>query len=107
MQPSTTPGTRIIEETGAEHEPPFHLILLDDDHHTYEYVVFMLGRLFGYSVEKAFAIACVVDSQGQAVLMTGPYEEARRRQEQVHSFGADPRMPECKGSMSAVIEPAP
>lgn len=97
----------MIEETGAEHEPPFHLILLDDDYHTYEYVIFMLGRLFGYPVEKAFAIACVVDSQGQAVLMTGPYEEARRHQEQIHAFGADPRMPECRGSMSAIIEPAP
>jgi len=106
MQPSTTPGTRVIEETDAEQEPPYHLILLDDNHHTYEYVIMMLGSIFGYPVEKAFAIACVVDSQGQAVLMTGPYEEMRRRQEQIHAFGADPRMPESAGSMSAVIEPA-
>jgi len=106
MQPSTTPGTRAIEDTSVKHEPPFHLILLDDDHHTYQYVIVMLGSIFGYSVDKAFAIACMVDSQGQAVLMTGPYEEMRRRQEKIHAFGADPRMPESAGSMSAVIEPA-
>lgn len=106
MQPSPSPGTKVTEETSPGHEPPFHLILLDDDHHTYEYVIVMLSHIFGYSAEKGFAIACVVDSQGQAVVMTGSYEETRRKQEKIHSFGADPRMPECRGSMSAVIEPA-
>ncbi len=105
MQPQTTPGTRVIEETGTSYAPLYHLILLDDDHHTYEYVILMLGRLFGYSPEKGFAIACVVDSQGQAVLLTGGYDEARRKQEAIHAFGADPLMPDSAGSMSAVVEP--
>ena len=102
----TSPGTRIIEETDERIEPPFHLILLDDDHHTYQYVIFMLGKLFGYGPEKAFAMACAVDSQGQAILMTGSHDAVERKQNEVHSFGADPLMPQSKGSMSAVIEPA-
>ncbi|MFN0148278.1 MAG: ATP-dependent Clp protease adaptor ClpS [Dehalococcoidia bacterium] len=102
----TSPGTRIIEETDERLEPPFHLILLDDDHHTYQYVILMLGKVFGYGPEKAFAMACAVDSQGQAILMTGSHDEAERKQNQVHSFGADPLMPQSMGSMSAVIEPA-
>ena len=102
----TSPGTRIIEETDVRIEPPFHLILLDDDHHTYQYVIFMLGKVFGYGPEKAFAMACAVDSQGQAVLMTGSHDAVERKQNEVHSFGADPLMPQSKGSMSAVIEPA-
>jgi len=102
----TKPGIEIFEDTDEQLEPPFHLILLDDQYHTYQYVVHMLGAIFGYEVEKAFAIACVVESQGQAVLMTGSKDEADRKQHEVHSFGADPLMPECKGSMSAVVEPA-
>jgi ATP-dependent Clp protease adaptor protein ClpS len=84
----------------------YHLILLDDDHHTYQYVVLMLGAIFGYSFDKGFAIACVVDSQGQAVVLTGSHDEVSLKQQQVHAFGADPLMADCRGSMSAVIEPA-
>jgi ATP-dependent Clp protease adaptor protein ClpS len=102
----TRPGIEIFEDTDQELEKPWHLILLDDQYHTYTYVVHMLGRVFGYSPEKAFAIACVVDSEGQAILMTGRRDEVERKQEMVHAFGADPLMPESKGSMSAVIEPA-
>jgi ATP-dependent Clp protease adaptor protein ClpS len=101
-----TPTTHVEDATGEQHEPPYHLILLDDNEHTYQYVVAMLATIFGYAPEKGFAIACVVDSQGQAILMTGPLDEVRLKQDQVHAFGADPLMPGCKGSMTAVIEPA-
>ncbi len=87
-------------------EPPYHLILLDDNEHTYQYVVHMLGSIFGYNHQKAFAMACVVDAQGQAILMTASHDEVQLKQEAVHAFGADPLMPECKGSMTAIIEPA-
>ena len=106
MPTVTSPGTRVIDETEIEPEKPYYLILLDDDHHTYEYVVRMLERIFGYSREKGFAIACMVDSEGRAILMTGTHAEAEAKQSQVHAFGADPLMADSLGSMSAVIEPA-
>lgn len=102
----TRPGIEQREETGEAYEPLYHLILLDDDEHTYQYVVVMLNRIFGYSPEKGFAIACVVDSQGQAIVMTGPKSVVVQKQRAIHSFGADPWMPTSKGSMTAVIEPA-
>jgi ATP-dependent Clp protease adaptor protein ClpS len=101
-----TPTTHVEDTADPTKEPPYHLILLDDNEHTYQYVIAMLGSVFGYAPEKGFAIACVVDSQGQAILMTGGLEEVRLKQDQVHAYGADPLMPECKGSMTAVIEPA-
>ncbi len=106
MATTTVPDVRETPGTHPTHEPLYHLILLDDDHHTYQYVVLMLGAIFGYSFDKGFAIACVVDSQGQAVVMTGSRDEVSLKQQQVHAFGADPLMTECRGSMSAVIEPA-
>jgi len=105
-QPMTSPGTRVIEEPDTSLEPMYHLVLLDDDHHTYQYVIEMLNVLFGYSRDKGFVIACVVDSQGRAVVWTGPKDQCENRQSQIHSFGADPRMETSKGSMSAVVEPA-
>ncbi len=106
MTTQPTPSTRVIEDTDRELDRPYHLVLLDDDSHTYPYVVAMVGAIFGYSREKGFAIACVVDSQGQAILMTGPRDEVELKQQLVHAFGPDPFMEQCAGSMTAIIEPA-
>lgn len=106
MSAQPSPGTRVLEDVDEQLEPPYHLILLDDNEHTYPYVIHMLGAIFGYSREKAFAIACMVDSEGRAIVMTGPKGEVELKQDAIHAFGADPLMPESKGSMTAVIEPA-
>jgi ATP-dependent Clp protease adaptor protein ClpS len=87
-------------------EPLFHLILLDDNDHTYEYVVELLGHVFGYAAGKAYALACVVDSEGRAIVETSSKERVMLHQERIHSFGADPRIPRCAGSMSAIVEAA-
>lgn len=102
----TSPGTHVIEATDQALEPFYHLILLDDDQHTYQYVIEMLNAVFGYSREKGFAIACAVDNDGRAIVMTAPKPRCETKQEQIHSYGADPRMPVSKGSMSAILEAA-
>src|SRR6266852_142623 len=92
--------------TEAALEPLYHLILLDDNDHTYEYVVELLGRVLGYAPAKAFALACVVDSEGRAIVETAAKKRVLSHQQRIHSYGADPRIPRCAGSMSAVIEEA-
>ncbi len=106
MGASPTPEVEPHPGTDEQLEPPYHLVLLDDNEHTYNYVIHMLGALFGYPPEKAFAIACIVDSEGRAVIMTGAKADAELKQDAIHTFGADPLMPECKGSMTAVVEQA-
>lgn len=105
-QPVVSPGTRVLEDTDEELEPLYHLILLDDNDHTYEYVIRMLNDLFGYPPEKGYAIACVVDSEGQAIVLTAPKVKAELKQDQIHSYGADPLMERSTGSMSAILEAA-
>lgn len=87
--------------------PPYNLILLNDDDHTYEYVIHMLQKLFGYPPAKGYQMACEVDSTGRVIVLTTTLERAEFKQEQIHAFGPDKRLPRCKGSMSAIIEPAP
>ena len=84
--------------------PLYHLVLLDDDDHTYAYVIEMLAKVFGYGAEKAYVLACVVDSEGRVTVETGSREQVTGHQHQIHSYGADPRIERCKGSMSAVVE---
>ena len=87
-------------------EPPWHVILLDDDEHTYAYVVEMLMSIFGYELEKAFKMAATVDAHGRVIVATVHKELAELRLDQIQTYGSDPRVKNCRGSMSAVIEPA-
>lgn len=84
----------------------WRVVLLDDDEHSYEYVIEMLGRVFGFPAEKGYQLAQAVDTQGRATLLVTHREHAELKQQQVHGYGADPRIAACKGSMSAILEPA-
>ena len=86
--------------------PPFHVILLNDDDHSYAYVIAMLGELFGHPVEKAFQMAREVDSSGRVIVLTTHKELAELKREQIVGYGADAAIAGCAGSMSALIEPA-
>lgn len=106
-----TPG----EQTGTEVRPAapkprtaplWHVVLLDDDDHTYAYVIEMLGTIFGYGHQKAYQMACEVDTTGRVIVATLVFEQAEFKQQQIHAYGADPRIPHCRGSMRAVLEPA-
>ncbi len=86
--------------------PLFHVVLLDDDDHTYDYVIEMLQRLFLLSQFEAFRHAVEVDTTGRTIVITCELPQAEFARDQIHAFGPDPLLPRCKGSMSAVIEPA-
>ncbi len=86
--------------------PLYHVVLLDDDDHTYEYVVEMLCKLFQHSQEFAFKLACEVDGAGRAIVETTVLERAELKRDQIHAYGADRRLKRSRGSMSAKLERA-
>jgi ATP-dependent Clp protease adaptor protein ClpS len=99
------PKTRPEEQTRKM--PMYNVVLLDDDDHTYEYVITMLQQLFGYPREKGYQMAVEVDSTGRVIVLTTTKEHAELKRDQIHAFGPDPYSSRnCKGSMSAIIEPA-
>jgi ATP-dependent Clp protease adaptor protein ClpS len=104
MAAGTRKQTAVQERT--ELAARWHVVLLDDDEHTYAYVVEMLGAVFVYSPSKAYRMAVEVDKTGRVIVWTGAREVAEFKQERVHGFGADARILTCKGGMSAVLEPA-
>jgi ATP-dependent Clp protease adaptor protein ClpS len=101
--PVTTPDTGTFE--GDRLAPLYHVILLDDDEHTYEYVVEMLGALFFLPPEVAFRHAVEVDTTGRTIVITCEKAQAEFGRDQIQAYGADPRMPKSKGSMTAIIQP--
>jgi ATP-dependent Clp protease adaptor protein ClpS len=86
-------------------QPRYHVILWDDQHHTFEYVIHMCQVLFGFTMERGFQVAKEVDQSGRAILLTTTKEHAELKQEQIHAFGYDPMASQSAGSMSATIEP--
>jgi ATP-dependent Clp protease adaptor protein ClpS len=86
--------------------PPYNVVLLDDDEHSFEYVILMLKKLFEHPLAKGLQMAMEVHTTGRVVVATTNLEQAELKRDQIHGFGPDPRIPRCKGSMSATIEPA-
>jgi ATP-dependent Clp protease adaptor protein ClpS len=88
-------------------QPPYNVILHNDDDHTFEYVITMMQVLFGHPREKGYQIAQEVHNSGRAIVLTTSREHAELKCDQIHAFGPDPlSSKDCKGSMSASIEPA-
>jgi ATP-dependent Clp protease adaptor protein ClpS len=104
VAPGLTPALQ--DELGQEHGKLFHVVLLDDDEHTYDYVIEMLQKLFFLPLETAFKHALEVDTAGRTIVITCDLPQAEFGRDQIQGYGADPRMPQSKGSMSAIIEPA-
>jgi ATP-dependent Clp protease adaptor protein ClpS len=104
----TIPDTRTREEQKTKRQPPYNVVLLNDDDHTFRYVVTMMQELFGYPQEKGWQIAEEVHNSGRCIVLTTTREHAELKQDQIHAYGPDPwSSKDCKGSMTAIIEPAP
>lgn len=104
MPVHTAPDTDTV--TRDELARLYNVVLLDDNTHTYDYVVEMLAKLFLMSFTEAFAHAVEVDTTGRTIVITCELEHAEFARDQIRAYGPDWRMPESKGSMAAVIEPA-
>jgi ATP-dependent Clp protease adaptor protein ClpS len=104
--PTSAPAPYVESSEQDQLTPLWNVVLLDDDEHTYDYVIEMLVKLFFKTVQEAYHHAVEVDTAGRTVLLTCEREAAEFARDQVHGYGKDWRMPKCKGSMSAVLEPA-
>lgn len=104
VEPLLTPTSDDIH--GDQFDKLYHVVLLDDDEHTYDYVIEMLQKLFLLSAPDAFRHAVEVDETGRTIVITCERPQAEFARDQIHGYGADHRMPNSKGSMSAVLLPA-
>ena len=105
-EPVAPPKEKKRRRTKTIRIPPYNVVLLDDDDHTYDYVIEMLVKLFGHSMERAYQMAVEVDRAGRVVVDTTTKERAELKRDQIHAYGADWRIAHCRGSMSATVEPA-
>ena len=102
--------TTTIRETGVTEQreltPLYRVVLLDDDDHSYDYVIEMLQKIFVFTMQEAFQHAVEVDTRGRTVLIVCELAQAEFARDQVQSYGPDWRLDRSKGSMTAIVEPA-
>tara|TARA_B100000809_G_C15035780_1_gene493709 strand:+ start:429 stop:788 length:360 start_codon:yes stop_codon:yes gene_type:complete len=101
-------GTVVVpdrqQQQNTKRQPKYHVLLWDDDHHSYEYVIQMVRTLFGHQLERSYEIAAEVDNSGRAICLTTTLEHAELKQDQIHAYGKDDLIAQCQGSMSSTIE---
>lgn len=102
--PSISPDMETAERD--QMVPLYRVVLLDDNDHTYDYVIEMLQKIFIFPLDEAYRHAEEVDRCGRTVLITCELGEAEFARDQIHAYGPDWRLPRSKGSMAAVVEPA-
>ena len=103
---STAAVPRTDTSTEVQLEKLYNVMLLNDEDHTYDYVVEMIQKLFGCTESRAFSHAVEVDTKGVTILVTCELEKAELKRDQIHAYGPDPLMPRSLGSMAAIVEPA-
>ena len=102
----STVDTETDATTKNHLSPLYHVIVLNDDDHTFDYVIEMLQAVFGFTDTIALAHTLEADSTGSSVVLTCALEQAERKRDQVHAYGPDWRMPASRGSVAALVEPA-
>ena len=57
-------------------QPPYAVIVENDEFHTWMYVIEVLQKVFGYGEEKAYLLTAQVHFSGQAIVWSGALEVA-------------------------------
>ena len=87
--------------------PPYNVVILNDEEHTFPYVIEMLIKLFRHPLPKAEELTLRIHTSGRAIVYTTHKELAELKRDQVIAYGPDPRMKASKGPLRCYVEPAP
>lgn len=88
--------------------PPYAVVVLNDDRHTFEYVIRTFQKVFGYTSQKCFVLALTIHTAGRAVVWTGPKEVAELKRDQIVGAGPDfYASTKVEFPLGVVLEPLP
>jgi len=105
--PDVLPDTDTDTESQTRRQPPYAVILHNDDINTMEFVVEVLRKVFGYTVEKCVQLMIEAHEKGRSVVWVGALEVAELKADQIRSCGPDPHQ-KSRGAqpLGVSVEPA-
>jgi ATP-dependent Clp protease adaptor protein ClpS len=97
----------IETESKTSRQPPYAVILHNDDLNGMDFVISVLRKVFGYTVEKCVDLMLEAHEKGRSVVWVGALEVAELKADQIRSCGADPDQ-KSKGAqpLGVSVEPA-
>ncbi|MGH8959203.1 MAG: ATP-dependent Clp protease adapter ClpS [Acidimicrobiia bacterium] len=84
---TTKPLERPVTDTNIDSDVPWQVVVWNDPVNLMDYVVWVLRRLFGHSVEEATRLMLAVHNEGKATVAQGPREQAEMDAYRLHQHG--------------------
>ena len=97
----------VTTEQQTRRLPPYNVVILNDEEHSFPYVIEMLMKIFRHTQPTAEELTTRIDKTGRAVVYTTHKELAELKRDQVIAYGPDPRLRMSKGPLRCYVEPAP
>ncbi len=97
----------VTTEQQTQRQPPYNVVVLNDEEHSFPYVIELLVKLFRHPLPKAEELTLRIHTTGRAIVYTTHKELAELKRDQVIAYGPDPRMQASKGPLRCYVEPAP
>lgn len=108
QQPTKRSKKKDRSKTKPKRQPPYAVVLHNDDINGMDFVVGALRKVFHYGRLKAIRMMMQAHVTGRAIVWTGSLEVAELKAEQLKSCGADPMMKaHGASSLGVSIEPLP
>lgn len=91
-------------EVIVRRQPPYVVLIHNDDFNSQEFVVRVLQEVFHYPIEKCVDLMLEAHDQGRAVVWRGAMEVAELKADLITGFGPDPQS-KSKQPIRVTIEP--
>jgi ATP-dependent Clp protease adaptor protein ClpS len=104
---STIVEPEVTTEQQTRRLPPYNVVILNDEEHTFPYVIELLTKLFRHPLPTAEELTWRIHTSGRAVVYTTHKELAELKRDQVIAYGPDPLSASSKGPLRCYVEPAP
>jgi ATP-dependent Clp protease adaptor protein ClpS len=99
---------KIQSRSKTKRQPPYAVILHNDDVNSFEFVIQVLQKVFHYDVQKAVSLMLQAHKTGRSIVWTGTLEVAELKADQIRSCGPDPLMLHNGATpLEVSIEPLP
>lgn len=76
-------------EARPKKQPPYAVVVFNDDEHSFQYVVEAFTKVFGYPLEKSYTLTLQIHNEGKGVVWSGVREVAELKRDQLRSVGPD------------------
>jgi ATP-dependent Clp protease adaptor protein ClpS len=76
-------------DTRPKTQPPYAVVVFNDDEHSFQYVIETFIKVFGYPLEKSHSLTLEIHNAGKGIVWSGPREVAELTRDQIRSASPD------------------